>query len=211
MLWGPVSDGNPVYADTPFTSNMAAWPFGADETVYESGNRRETGPAFLNRAVADGFPVPSAWRARLHGVRDAPLYERLTMINGLLNGITFVPDKHGEWKHPRVFLALGGDCDCAAVSKYVLSREMGVAARDIRIVGLAIRGRTQLHAVTVVRSGPGKFQVFVLDTLSDGVRSALYADEYTPLVSMNKNGVWLHDDRGIIVAPVFADPVILEP
>ena len=120
-------------------------------------------------------------------------------------------DEASDGKQPSIFLTRGGDCDCAAVSKYVLLREMGVAARDIRIVGVASRGKRQLHAVVVVRSGTGKYQFFVLDTLSDVVRSVVYADEYTPLVSVNENGVWVHDERGLLVAPAFADPVIFEP
>lgn len=207
----PDMNGDVVHVDASFTSNMEAWPFGTMERVYVSGKQQDGGPAFLKRAVTDRFPVPAAWRARLRNVRDMALLDRLTMVNGLVNGISYVADENDEWKHPSVFLIRGGDCDCAAVSKYVLLRGIGVAARDIRIVGVANRGKSLLHAVVVVRSGGGKHQLFVLDTLSDPVRSVLYAAEYTPLVSLNENAVWLHDARGDLVAPAFADPVILEP
>lgn len=193
------------------TADLGHWPFGTNEKNYTKQIRQRGGMSFLRRAVNDGFPTVAKWRDRLKRIRHEPVLNQLTLVNALVNTIPYVPDNAKEWKHPRVFLSEGGDCDCASVAKYVLLRDLGFAAIDLRIALLRIRGDKRLHAANLVRTGSGNFELFLLDIRSDAVRTALYADEYTPLVSMNEDGVWLHNETGKIFIQRFANPVIKEP
>ncbi len=192
------------------TADLERWPFGDKERNYTKQTARSSAMRFLRRAVKDGFPIVAKWRDRLQRVQGEPKLHQLTLINALINAIPYVTDTANEWKHPRIFLAEGGDCDCASVAKYVLLRELGFAAKDLRITGLRIRGDTRIHAVTVARTGPDQFQLFLLDNRRDAVRTALYADEYTPLVSVNEEGVWLHRETAVKYVRPFANPVVKE-
>jgi hypothetical protein len=204
------ADAGGAYFGSPgeLTADLTRWLFGANEREYKANAWNCAGAAFLRRVVRDGFPIPEDWQGRLRAVRKAPPLHQLTLVNGLVNGVPYVPDKRDEWKSPRVFLKDGGDCDGSAVAKYALLWTLGFAAEDLRIVGVIIRGRRGSHAVTVVRTGPGPLQIFLLDNLSNAVRTVRYVDEYTPLISMNEEGIWLHDARGLIIAPHFVDPII---
>jgi predicted transglutaminase-like cysteine proteinase len=192
------------------SADLRLWPFGTAEEMIVSDPRKSTGMAFLRRAARDGFPRVDAWRPALHGLRDEPPLQQLSVVNALLNAVPYVADRVSGWTHPRVFLREGGDCDCAAVAKYLLLRDLGFPAKDLRIAVVKIRGDRRNHAVVVVRAGPGALRIFMLDNRSDAVRTALYADEYTPLISISEAGVWLHDERGAKIARHFINPRIRE-
>lgn len=192
------------------TADLSRWPFGDKERIYTNQPARSGSMRLLRRAVADGFPIVPKWRARLRQAQGSTKFQRLALVNILVNSVPYARDRLNEWRHPRVFLTEGGDCDCSSVAKYVLLRKVGFAAQDIRITGLRIRGRKRVHAVVVVRTGPGQFQRYVLDNRSDNVRTALYTDEFAPFVSLNEEGIWLHGNVAAKYLAPFVNPVIRE-
>lgn len=187
-------------------ANLARWPFGAAETHLETEAAKSSRLMFLQREIRKGFPIPTAWRPELAKSRNKSGLDLLSTVNVLINKTPYVREKRDQWKAPAVFLSEGGDCDCFAAAKYILLRDLGFSAKDLRITGVELRRNKRLHVVLVARTGMGPFDKFVLDNIGNYVRTALYTDEYLPLISLNENGVWTHDNRGRVLAETFVNP-----
>ena len=127
-------------------------------------------------------------------------------INVLVNKAPYVLEKRDQWKAPSLFLSEGGDCDCFTANKYILLRTLGFPAKDLRITVVRPRNSTTLHVILIARTGSGKFQKYVLDNEGNYVRTALYADEYVPLISVNEIGAWIHRKKGWALVNGFINP-----
>lgn len=187
-------------------TNLSHWPFGAAEKRFETVAAKSSRIRFLQREIRKGFPIPGAWRADLERARQGSGLDLLSTVNVLINKTQYVQEMRDQWKPPTVFLAEGGDCDCFAAAKYILLRNLGFPAKDLRITGVRRRKSKGFHAILVARTGLGKFDRFVLDNIGNYVRTALYTDEYVPVVSLNENSVWTHDKRGQALLKMFANP-----
>ncbi len=197
---------HPVLEAENAVADLTRWPFGPAERRFESDTPESGRIAFLAREVRKGFPVPAAWRPELDNARSRGRLYLLSTVNALINRTSYVPESRDRWKAPEVFLREGGDCDCFATAKYILLRQSGFLAKDLRITGVRLRKDNRLHAILIARTGPGKFERFVLDNASDYVRTALYMDAYVPLISLNEMGVWIHDRQGRALVKSFAFP-----
>jgi predicted transglutaminase-like cysteine proteinase len=187
-------------------ADLSRWPFGAAEQHFAIDAASSSRMGFLRREIRKGFPIPKAWRTELEMARTESSLALLSTVNVLINKTPYVTEMRDQWKPPVVFLAEGGDCDCFAAAKYILLRDLGFSADDLRITGLHLRKNKRLHVVLVARTGSGKFEKFVLDNIGNYVRTAIYTDEYVPLISLNENGVWTHNRRGQAMAENFANP-----
>lgn len=187
-------------------ANLAHWPFGAAEKRLATDVARSSRMAFLRREIHKGFPIPKPWQSKLDKLRNRKNLVLLSTVNVLINNTPYVDERRDQWKAPAVFLAEGGDCDCFAAAKYILLRDLGYPAKDLRITGVRLRGKKSLHVVLVARTGSGEFERFVLDNMGNYVRTAIYTDEYVPLLSLNENRIWIHDLRGQILAEKFVNP-----
>ena len=148
--------------------------------------------AFLRQAVRDRFQIPPSWQPHLDWVRGEPIVHQLHVVNVLVNKTPYVEDPDDQWKLPKEFLINGGDCEEFAIAKYVLLRAMGYSPGTLRIAIVKMWGNSKLHALLVVKGGPGRFETYVLDNLAGAVRTAVYAKSYWPLLSFNEYGVWTH-------------------
>lgn len=189
-------------------ADMARWPFGTAEKRIETDAANSSRMAFLRREIGKGFPINEAWRAALELARNKGGFDLLSTVNRLVNKTPYVHEKSDRWKAPAAFLSEGGDCDCFAVSKYLLLRDLGFPAGDLRITGIQLRKNNRLHAILVARTGPRQSEKFVLDNIGNDVRTAIYTDEYVPLLSLNEDGVWMHDSRARALIQTFTNPPV---
>lgn len=187
--------------------DLDAWPFGVREVLIESRLTKSRSMALLRQVVEEDVPVPTKWRRHLARVRNESLSLQLAVVNDLVNRVPY--KRLVDWVHPTVFLKSGGDCDCAAVTKYMLLRKLGVPARDLRVVLVDWPLRRARHAILLVRGGPDRLQRFVLDITTDRVVAAAYCEQYVPLMSVNERGVWRHAKTPPGVTAHFLNPRIV--
>lgn len=188
--WAPAQAAGTLCAD------LNDWPFGAAERMVPTVPAVTRPVDFLRRVVADGFPYPPGWRKQIAAEPARPPIYRLLAASALVNKVRFVKEPSDLWKPPRRFLVEGGDCEDFAIAKYALLRDLGYSPADVRMTIARQRGERNLHAIVVVRTGPSPFEIFVLDSRGAGVRTALYCDEFTPLISLNEHAVWAHAAEG---------------
>jgi len=190
-------------------ADLADWPFGAREELIESEAARSRSIAYLREVAADDVPVPKLWRPHLDDAREESLIVRLTIVNDLVNRVPY--RRVAEWLHPEIFLSNGGDCDCAAVTKYMLLRKLGVPAADMRVTLAYWPRRQAQHAFLVVRGKDPKLGLSLLDINHKRVVAALYCTKYVPLLSVNEEGIWRHAETSKRITDHFLNPRIVRP
>ncbi len=84
-----------------------------------------------------------------------------------------------------------GDCEDFVIAKHALLRRMGFSPDDLYVSVLKDTARDLHHAVLVVRLGEN---FFVLDNLTDRVRTDEVYPQYRPLYTFTERSVWLHGD-----------------
>ena len=191
------------------TVDLGAWPFGSREVIIESDPARSAWMALLRQISAEDVPLPRDWKPHLTRVRTEPLLAKLTVVNDLVNRIPY--KRRVDWVHPRVFLKRGGDCDGAAVTKYMLLRGLGITSADMRIALVYWPERKARHAILMVRGKDEKLSRYILDINHARVVSAIYHSEYVPLMSVNENGVWRHKKTSARITNHFLNPRIIRP
>lgn len=190
-------------------ADLADWPFGAREKLVESEAARSRSIAYLREVVAEDVPVPRLWRPHLDTAREESLVARLAVVNDLVNRLPY--RRIAEWLHPKIFFEAGGDCDCAAVAKYMLLRKLGVPAADMRVTLAYWPRRQARHAFLVVRGSDAKLGLSLLDINHKRVVAALYCTKYVPLLSVNEEGVWRHAETSKRITDHFLNPRIIRP
>ena len=96
-----------------------------------------------------------------------------------------------HWTTLLDFMRRGGDCEDFAVAKYLLLRELGVPAADMRIVVTWERDARDYHAVLAVRQDTGA--ALLLET-DDTILRASHR-RYRFIYALNEEGVWDHEER----------------
>lgn len=173
-------------------SDLNQWPFGEGEEIYPIVGQIPRGVSALRRWSKEAFPVPKDWAIHLENFSTLPIVQQLETVNFLGNRLPYSSEKSETWRHPKVFFVEGGDCDCYAVTKYLLLRHLGFTDEHVRLTVVRKVGGRSYHMVVVVRGGQDRFRTYLLDNASDQVRTVLYSAEYTPFISLNERGVWLH-------------------
>ncbi len=118
---------------------------------------------------------------------------RLGIVNRAVNlAIKATSDEaqHGmadRWSAPMATFDAGrGDCEDYAIAKYVILRQLGVPAEDLRLVIVRDNGLRQDHAVLAARLD-GRW--LVLDNRRFTLVEDRYAVQYAPLFALDMDGV----------------------
>jgi predicted transglutaminase-like cysteine proteinase len=121
--------------------------------------------------------------------------EKFDTVNRVVNGaIRYTSDfaQHGVadlWSAPLATLASGrGDCEDYAITKYVLLRESGVAAKDLRLLLVRDTSIRQDHAVLAAREND---RWFILDNRWTVVPESSEVRHLMPLFALDHQGVRL--------------------
>lgn len=128
--------------------------------------------------------------ARLRG-GDRPA--QLRAVNAAVNAFPYVTDAANWgmadfWETPIEFLQRAGDCEDFAVAKYMALRALGVAVEDMRVAVVDDRQLGVTHAVLLVATTDGGYDV--LDNLTDDVLPAAAVPFYHPIYAINEQGWW---------------------
>jgi predicted transglutaminase-like cysteine proteinase len=148
-------------------------------------------------ACAPGAPprcAPAEWRELLDQLAGLDLKAKLDRVNAAINRHPYVASmrnwgESNRWETPFEFLRRGGQCQDYAIAKYLLLREAGVPAAQLRIVVLHDMRLDLDHAVTVAYV---EGRVLMLDNQFSSVIPADSVLHYQPYYSINEQGWWLH-------------------
>ena len=130
---------------------------------------------------------------------------RIELVNRTINSaIRYTSDyaQHGVadlWTAPLATLASGrGDCEDYAIAKYVVLREAGVPAADLRLLLVHDRAVRQDHAVLAVLDN-GRW--IVLDNRHPMLLDTASLPQFTPLFALDHQGVSLFAAPYVARAP----------
>ena len=120
--------------------------------------------------------------------------DQLRLVNGFWNRWPYREDivnwgRQDYWAIPAEFLGKSGDCEDYAIVKYYTLKELGFDPRDMRLVVLRDTVRNLAHAVLAVYMDG---DAYILDNLSNSVRSHKFMTNYLPQYSVNEFGRWMH-------------------
>jgi predicted transglutaminase-like cysteine proteinase len=134
-------------------------------------------------------------QAAVEGLRGKDLMAQLRETNVRFNEKQYVADDVNwdlpdYWATPFEFLSkAGGDCEDYAIAKYMMLRDGGIAADDMRIVVLRDLKLRVDHAVLAVYINGTPY---ILDNRYASVVPASSIHNYQPVYSINEHGWWLH-------------------
>jgi predicted transglutaminase-like cysteine proteinase len=178
-----------------------AAPFNAPEghrPVMPSSGKWARAVIEMNQSTAclmQGNPLCATAQAAdlLRRVEGQPLFAQLAAVNRWVNAHAYVADarnwgQEDYWAGLSDFLARSGDCEDFAAAKYALLRALGVPAHDMRVVIVNDTVTRVTHAVLTVTTPRG---VMVLDNQDPDVLPDTVVRRYTPVLSLNEQGVWL--------------------
>ncbi len=158
---------------------------------------KEAGTLEQCRRDAGTCPSPAALRflAMAEETRSKAGREKLDTANRLVNAaIRYTSDlaQHSVadlWSAPLATFASGrGDCEDYAIAKYVLLRESGIAAKDLRLLLVRDTSIRQDHAVLAVRED-GRW--LILDNRWAVVPESSEVRHLMPLFALDHQGVRL--------------------
>lgn len=138
--------------------------------------------------------APAEWRALVDSLKGLDLRGKVDAANAALNRHPYIPSQvnwgeSNHWETPFEFLRKGGQCQDYAIAKYLLLRDAGVPAKDLRVVVLRDTRLGLDHAVTVAYVGG---EALILDNQRSTVVPAASVHDYQPYYSINEQGWWLH-------------------
>lgn len=143
--------------------------------------------------------------ARAEGMGTAAM---LALVNREVNlAMTYVPDSgnwgRGDyWANPSEMARKGaGDCEDFAIAKLWMLRALGLPADKLQIVVLSDVKRQVFHAVLVVHANG---QSYVLDNLSENVRTDGAYPNYVPIMSFVGGKSYIHGFENRTTAVAYA-------
>ena len=139
-------------------------------------------------------PAVAAWQAKIRSVEGLPKRRQMEELNRFINSWTYRVDAENYnvedfWATPLQFLRRSGDCEDYAIIKYVSLRALGFSADELRIVVVRDVLRNIAHAVLAVYLDN---DIFIMDSLFDGVLSHHQVTFYSPQYSVNEHRRWAH-------------------
>ncbi len=140
------------------------------------------------------FNASTHWKDLKQQTEGKPLLQKLNIVNKFWNMWPYRTDpevygKQDYWAAPYEFLGKSGDCEDYCIVKYYTLKALGVPVDDMRIVVVKEMIRNIGHAILVVYDGDG---IYILDNLSEAVRSAERVRNYMPQFSVNEKHRWVH-------------------
>lgn len=135
-----------------------------------------------------------AWQGMIRSQRGAAQINQLRAANDFINQWryrtdAFNYDKSDYWASPAEFFSRSGDCEDYAIAKYVTLRQMGFGAEQLRLVVVKDVKRGLAHAVLAAYVDG---DVFILDNVTNDIRSQATVAEYVPYYSVNEQARWAH-------------------
>lgn len=147
------------------------------------------------RAVGQPGAVAAQWSRLVEGLRGLDPEARVERANAEINRVPYARSelnwaRRDYWETPFELIAGSGQCQDFAVAKYLLLREAGMPAEQLRVVVVQDRRAGLAHAVLVayVDGRP-----LVLDNQADGVLPASEVTHYEPLYALGEGGWWMYD------------------
>jgi predicted transglutaminase-like cysteine proteinase len=133
------------------------------------------------------------WRALLDSTRSKSLRQKLDIINSWSNEHPYIEDMmnwglEDYWETPYEFMAISGDCEDYAISKYYSLRALGIPSDKLRIMivqDLNLGGI--IHAILGVYDGS---ELYILDNQIKQVTPALRIFHYRPVYGINEDAWW---------------------
>ncbi|MCW5715056.1 MAG: transglutaminase-like cysteine peptidase [Bauldia sp.] len=111
----------------------------------------------------------------------------LSEVNRLVNRVRYVPDVADTWSTPTEFLRRGGDCEDFAIAKYLLLRQFGIPAAQMRIV-VTRPPNSEPHAILLVETAGG---TVALDNLRETPYAFGRQAASTMVYAFNEQSMWL--------------------
>lgn len=150
--------------------------------------------ACAKNASACGSKAVRVWQGMIASQKGARQIDQLKTVNSFINKWRYREDqnnygKSDYWASPSEFFSRSGDCEDYAIAKYVTLRQMGFSADQLRLVVVKELKRGIAHAVLAAYVDG---DVFILDNLSNKVRSQASVTEYAPYYSVNEQARWAH-------------------
>lgn len=145
--------------------------------------------------AAPGFPCgDAALDALIHDLQQKTPAQQMDQVNRFMNRVRYVTDDVNwgvadYWATPQEFLRRDGDCEDFAIAKYILLKQLGFSADDMRIVVLEDQNLKTHHAVLMVKSANTRL---ILDNQISDVVPATSIHHYKPVYSINEEAWWLH-------------------
>lgn len=138
------------------------------------------------------------WRSLLASTRSKSLRQQLEIINNWSNEHPYIEDTmnwgmEDYWETPLEFMAISGDCEDYAISKYYSLRALGVPSDKMRIMivqDLNLGGI--IHAILGVYDGS---ELYILDNQIKQVTPALRIFHYRPVYGINEDAWWSYHPR----------------
>ena len=158
------------------------------------------GAARLCAAPDDANCTPPEWAALVGELKALPLRQKVERANAAMNRHPYVSTAANwhrvmYWETAFQFLARGGQCQDYAIAKYMLLRQAGVRAGEMRLVVLHAATLNIDHAVLAVYVDGVPL---LLDNLRPDIVPASRATTYLPYYSINESGWWLHTGPGAL-------------
>lgn len=169
------------------SSDLSSFP---KWTEVVSRNRSTAG-----KQCAEGLCHETSWNEQL--AQWAVSGNSLTTIrkaNDTVNNSPYVLDminwgKKDFWASPLQFLIKDGDCEDYAITKYMVLKNAGFPAEDMRIVVLQDENLGIMHAVLTVRYNGRNY---ILDNQIESVVTDRDIVHYKPVYSINERAWWRH-------------------
>ncbi|MDO6570965.1 transglutaminase-like cysteine peptidase [Gilvimarinus sp. 1_MG-2023] len=152
----------------------------------------------LERYGDDGARYLNAWTDLLLQT-DLDTQQKLVSVNNFFNrGLTYTLDSllwksKDYWATPLQTMGMrGGDCEDYTIAKYFTLLEMGIPAKDLRLIYVRATtgGVVQAHMVLGYFSDSNAIPL-ILDNLNPSIVSATQRPDLTPIFSFNSEGLWL--------------------
>lgn len=140
------------------------------------------------------------WKAMLNKLRGQPLHYQIDAVNDWSNAHPYVEDMvnwgvEDYWETPYEFMAINGDCEDYAISKYYSLRALGIPTDKLRVIivqDLNLGGI--IHAILGVYDDG---DLLILDNQASRVIPAMKIYHYRPIYGINEDHWWAyHPKRG---------------
>lgn len=146
------------------------------------------------RAVGQPQEVPPEWRRLVETLRDLDPLARVERANAEINRVPYARSevnwaRRDYWETPFELLAGSGQCQDFAVAKYLLLRDAGVPADQLRVVVVQDQRAGLAHAVLLAYVDG---RALVLDNQVEGVVAASQLAHYEPIYALGEGGWWMY-------------------
>ncbi len=130
-------------------------------------------------------------------LRSLERVEQLRSVNARLNGVRYVTDPvnwglEDYWSTLAQFLRRDGDCEDYAIAKYMLLKQIGVPAMDMKVVILMDQNLGIAHAVLAVKAGSA---TYILDNQIADIVPDSAIRHYKPYYSINEQAWWVYQPK----------------